>query len=91
IESKILSRTTEIIRLSLAVLVVEISGGILLAGSIRKNTLSLGPNENAALYQGRSAILLSIKEGIIASDQSGFITMITTSAEEMLHINGDYM
>ena len=91
IESNILSRTKEIILFSLAVLVVGIIGGILLARSIRKDTLGLEPNEIAALYRERSAILLSIKEGIIAIDQNGFITMMNTSAEEMLHVNCDYM
>ncbi|WP_242225833.1 sensor histidine kinase [Bacillus cereus group sp. BfR-BA-01358] len=91
IESNILSRTKEIMLFSLAVLLVGIVGGILLARSIRKDTLGLEPNEIAALYRERSAILLSIKEGIIAIDQNGFITMMNTSAEEMLHVNGDYM
>ncbi|MFB5580785.1 sensor histidine kinase [Bacillus albus] len=91
IESNILSRTKEIILFSLAVLLVGIIGGILLARSIRKDTLGLEPNEIAALYRERSAILLSIKEGIIAIDQNGFITMMNTSAEEMLHVNDDYM
>ncbi|MGA4499966.1 ATP-binding protein [Bacillus bombysepticus] len=91
IESNILSRTKEIILFSLAVLVVGIIGGILLARSIRKDTLGLEPNEIAALYRERSAILLSIKEGIIAIDQNGFITMMNTSAEEMLHVNDEYM
>lgn len=91
IESNILSRTKEIILFSLAVLVAGIVGGILLARSIRKDTLGLEPNEIAALYRERSAILLSIKEGIIAIDQNGFITMMNTSAEEMLHVNDDYM
>lgn len=68
IESNILSRTKEIILFSLAVLLAGIVGGILLARSIRKDTLGLEPNEIAALYRERSAILLSIKEGIIAID-----------------------
>lgn len=85
IESNILSRTKEIILFSLAVLLAGI------VGSIRKDTLGLEPNEIAALYRERSAILLSIKEGIIAIDQNGFITMMNTSAEEMLHVNGDYV
>ncbi|MHA4200946.1 ATP-binding protein [Bacillus cereus] len=91
IESNILSRTKEIILFSLGVLLAGIVGGILLARSIRKDTLGLEPNEIAALYRERSAILLSIKEGIIAIDQNGFITMMNTSAEEMLHVNDDYM
>ncbi|MBK5486517.1 sensor histidine kinase [Bacillus sp. TH17] len=91
IESNILSRTKEIILFSLAVLLAGIVGGILLARSIRKDTLGLEPNEIAALYRERSAILLSIKEGIIAIDQNGFITMMNTSAEEMLYVNDDYM
>ncbi|PEM39216.1 hypothetical protein [Bacillus toyonensis] len=47
IESNILSRTKEIILFSLAVLLAGIVGGILLARSIRKDTLGLEPNEIA--------------------------------------------
>ncbi len=52
IESNILSRTKEIILFSLAVLLAGIVGGILLARSIRKDTLGLEPNEIATVIPG---------------------------------------
>ncbi len=91
IQSNILNRIKEIILFSLAVLLVGIIGGTLLARSIRKDTLGLEPNEIASLYRERNAILLSIKEGIIAIDQKGLITMMNTSAKDMLDLDNDYL
>ncbi|MEI4619836.1 sensor histidine kinase [Bacillus cereus] len=91
IQSNILNRTKEIILFSLAVLLVGIVGGTLLARSIRKDTLGLEPNEIASLYRERNTILLSIKEGIIAIDQKGLITMMNTSAKDMLSLDNDYL
>ena len=67
------SRIKTIVIASLIVLMLGIIGGILLTKSIRKDTLGLEPHEISALYRERNAILLSIKEGIIAIDQKGFI------------------
>lgn len=64
-------------------------GGVLLARNIRKDTLGLEPHEIASLYRERSAILLSIKEGIIAVDDEGFITMMNRSARNILGITED--
>ncbi|MCG0040972.1 PAS domain-containing protein, partial [Escherichia coli] len=45
----------------------------------------------ASLYRERNAILLSIKEGIIAIDHQGFITMMNTSAKNMLGLQTEYL
>ncbi|MFC0525061.1 ATP-binding protein [Pontibacillus salicampi] len=71
------------------ILLVGVGWGVLLVRSIRKDTLGLEPKEIASLYRDRSAILYSIKEGIIAIDQDGNISMMNTSAQEMLHIPYD--
>lgn len=68
------------------ILIIGIFGGILLTKNIRKETLGLEPHQIAAMYRERSAILRSIKEGIIAIDQNGYITMMNDSAKEMLGI-----
>ena len=43
------------------------------------------------MYRERNAILLSIKEGIIAIDHQGFITMMNTSAKNMLGLQTEYL
>lgn len=71
---------------SLIVLIIGIIGGVFFAKSIRKDTLGLEPHEISSLYRERSAILLSVKEGIIAIDQNGFLTLINHSARFMLNL-----
>ncbi|MGE6631698.1 ATP-binding protein [Bacillus sp. NPDC077027] len=73
--------------LALLVLLPGIFGAIFLAKSIRKDTLGLEPHEIASLYREREAMLLAIKEGIIAFDRKGRITMMNTSAEKMLRVH----
>ncbi len=63
-------------------------GAILLAKNIRRDTLGLEPKEIASLYRERNAILLSIKEGIIAVDEKGLITMMNNSARKLLGVSG---
>lgn len=87
----ILSRIKTIALASLVVLMIGIIGGIFLTKSIRKDTLGLEPHEIASLYRERNAILLSIKEGIIAIDQKGSLTLINHSAKSMLNLNDDVL
>jgi CitB family two-component system sensor histidine kinase CitS len=49
----------------------------------------LEPHEIASLYRERSAILQSIKEGIIAVDANGDITMMNDSARKILGVKKD--
>ncbi|WP_080848558.1 ATP-binding protein [Cytobacillus gottheilii] len=60
--------------------------GIFLARNIRKDILGLEPYEIASLYHERSAILYSVKEGIIAIDGKGIITMLNPAAKSILNI-----
>lgn len=71
---------------SLVVLMVGIIGGIFLTKSIRKDTLGLEPHEISSLYRERNAIILSIKEGVIAFNQQGKLTLINHSASKMLNL-----
>jgi len=75
--------------IALIVLVLGISGGILLARNIRKDILGLEPHQIASLYRERNAILNSVKEGIIAVDGRGNITMINNAAKNVLGILDD--
>ena len=60
-----------------------------LTKSIRKDTMGLEPHEISSLYRERSAILLSVMEGIIAIDQNGFLTLINHSARSMLNLKDE--
>ncbi|KQU63621.1 ATPase [Bacillus sp. Leaf406] len=73
---------------SILVLVAGAVGAVLLAKNIRRDTHGLEPKEIAALYRERNAILLSIKEGIIAVDEKGLITMMNNSARKLLGVSG---
>lgn len=68
------------------VLLIGILGSVLLARNIRKDTLGLEPYEIASLYRERNAILQSVKEGIVAVDQYGSVTMMNKSAQNILDV-----
>ena len=91
VRSAILKNLIKISFFSLFVLVLGVIGGVLLVRNIRKDTLGLEPHEIASLYRERNAILLSIREGIIAIDEKGIITMMNHSAREMLDLSEDCM
>ncbi|ASN04652.1 ATP-binding protein [Virgibacillus necropolis] len=89
IKSIVFDKLVKISSISLAVLFFGILGGVLLARNIRKDTMGLEPHEIASLYRDRNAILLSIKEGIIAIDNKGYITMMNHSAKSILGFTDD--
>ncbi|KAB7705884.1 GHKL domain-containing protein [Bacillus aerolatus] len=89
IYQNIYSRIKTIVIASLIVLLLGIIGGIFLTKSIRKDTMGLEPHEISSLYRERSAILLSVKEGIIAIDQNGLLTLINHSAKSMLNLKDE--
>lgn len=82
----IYARIKTIAIVSLFVLILGIVGGVFLTKSIRNDTLGLEPHEISSLYTERSAILLSIKEGIMAVDRNGIVTLMNHSAKTMLNL-----
>ncbi len=84
--SSIYKQIKSITLFSLGVLIIGLIGGIFLTKSIRKDTLGLEPHEIASLYRERNAIILSIKEGVIAFNQHGKLTLINHSARQMLNL-----
>ncbi len=91
IKSMIYWKLLKIGGVSLVILIIGIAGGVLLTRDIRKDTLGLEPYQIASLYRDRNAILASIKEGIIAIDKGGQITMINQSAIKILGLSKDEM
>lgn len=72
--------------IAVLVLLLGFIGAAVLAKSIRKDTLGLEPHEIAALYRERNAMLFAIREGIIATNREGVVTMMNVSAAEMLKL-----
>ncbi|MFC0014001.1 MULTISPECIES: sensor histidine kinase [Allobacillus] len=87
IKGKIFDRLNDLFLFSLLVLLIGAIGGIFLARSIRKDILGLEPREIVSLYRDRKAVLRSVKEGIIAVDQNGMITLLNHSARKMLGLD----
>ncbi|MCE5287191.1 MAG: DcuS/MalK family sensor histidine kinase [Pelosinus sp.] len=67
---------------------VGIIGAILLVRNIKKTLLGLEPFAIAKVFEERSAMLDSVREGILAIDCSGRITMANNEAMRLLHLAG---
>jgi len=87
ISGRISSKVKEMVTTSGIVLFIGIIGSVILARNIRRDTLGLEPYEIALLFRERNAILQSVKEGIIAIDQYGKVTMMNKSAQQILDIS----
>ncbi|SOC41417.1 sensor histidine kinase [Ureibacillus acetophenoni] len=84
--SSIWDSVKKVLNVSLITLLIGIIGSYLLSNSIRKDTLNLEPYEIATMFRERNAILQSVKEGILAVDKDGWITMMNSSAHYLLDI-----
>lgn len=69
--------------LVLAILVAA-AGAAYVAGNIRRTLYGLEPAEISALFQERETMLRSIREGLIATDRSGRITLVNNTAREIV-------
>lgn len=65
-----------------------IAGAVFLARYIKKILFGLEPFAIAKLLQERSAVLQSVREGIIAVDQDAKITLVNTAAKNLFHKAG---
>lgn len=72
-----------IITLSITVL-LAIVGSVLIARSVKKAIFGLEPNEIGRLYQEKEVILESIREGILAVNREGYITMANQTSYSIL-------
>ncbi|MDQ0158211.1 ATP-binding protein [Alkalibacillus salilacus] len=89
IRSVIFSRLQIVFIIATIILGVGIVGSIALTRSIRDDILGLEPHEIVNFYRERKAVLRSVKEGIIAIDGDGYITIMNHSAREMLDLSED--
>lgn len=76
--------------LSLGTLAVGVLGAMLIASSVKRAIFGLEPQEIGRLYQEKQAVLESIREGIVAIDQQGHVTMVNQTAVQLLHLQKDH-
>ncbi|MBV9547515.1 MAG: sensor histidine kinase, partial [Chloroflexi bacterium] len=69
-----------------AALLAGIGVSFLLARHIKGQTLGLEPAEIAALFEQREAMLHGIREGVVAVDRAGQITVVNDEARRLLRL-----
>jgi two-component system CitB family sensor kinase len=63
-------------------------GSFLLARRIKRQTFGLEPNEIATLLEQREAMLHGIREGAVAIDRNGRVTLVNDEAQRLLGLDG---
>ncbi len=73
----------------LAALLLGVAGSALLARRLKRQTFGLEPYEIAGLLEEREASLQGIREGAIATDAGGTITLANAEARRLLDLADD--
>ncbi|GLW06144.1 histidine kinase [Microtetraspora sp. NBRC 13810] len=73
----------------LAVLVAGSLAAALIARRVRRQTFGLEPAEIAALLEQREGVLHGVKEGVLALDLAGRVTLVNDAARDLLGLSGD--
>lgn len=89
ITGKLLSDLPVILIPPLLGLLLGVLGSVLLARRIKRQTFGLEPNEIATLLEQREAMLHGIREGTVATDRNGRITLVNDEARRLLALEGD--
>lgn len=84
IQTIVQNYTKEIWLVLCLIAIAAILGAIMIAMYIKKLLFNFEPEEIAALYHQNEQILQSTHEGILAIDESGSITMMNASAQQLL-------
>lgn len=61
----------------------------MLSSHIKRQIFDLEPRQIAALFEYREAMLSGIREGVLAIDQSGTITLVNDEAKRLLNLPDD--
>jgi two-component system, CitB family, sensor kinase len=62
-------------------------GALLLARRLKRQTFGLEPREIAALLEQHEAMLHGIREGVVATDDSGHVTLVNDEAKRLLNLD----
>ena len=69
--------------------VLGVAGSLLLAARVKRQTLGLEPEQIGRLVEHRDAMIHGIREGVIAVDTDGLITLANDSARILLGLPAD--
>ncbi|MCK9907109.1 PAS domain-containing protein, partial [Frankia sp. Cpl3] len=64
---------------------VGVIGAIWLSNRFKRAIFGLEPEEIAAMFVERNAVIASVREGIVAIDRHGKITMVNQAATNILN------
>lgn len=78
--------TRRILLLSAIALLVGTVGALSIAAGVKRSIFGLEPQEIGRLYQEKQAVLESIREGVLAINQQGVITLANQTAMQMLGV-----
>lgn len=84
IEAMVAEQQRRLWAFTLLALSVGVGGATLLARSVKRQILGLEPAAIAGLVQEREAVLESIREGILAIDSQGVVTVANREAKRLL-------
>jgi two-component system CitB family sensor kinase len=73
----------------LVALALGVAGSILLTRRLKRQTFGLEPGEIATLLETREASLHGIREGAVATDVDGRITLLNDEARRLLRVSND--
>ncbi|ANC77101.1 histidine kinase [Fictibacillus phosphorivorans] len=79
----------KIIIVGILTLLLGIIGSVLIAKGVKRATHGLEPKEIGMLYKEKSAILEAIREGVIAVNREGEITLANHTALQMLETDSE--
>jgi sensor histidine kinase regulating citrate/malate metabolism len=89
IHEMVVSRRAIIIVSDIILVIIGILVAVLLARNFKRAIFGLEPRQIGRMFQERSAILGSIREGIVAINKDGEITMINQAAQKTLGLRSD--
>ena len=69
--------------------VLGVGGSLLLARRVKRQTLGMEPTEIAGLVEHREALVHGVKEGVLALDRRGRVTLVNDSARGLLGLPDD--
>jgi sensor histidine kinase regulating citrate/malate metabolism len=69
--------------------VLGVAGSLLLSRRVKRQTLGMEPSEISGLVENREAMLHGLKEGVVALDLHGRITVANDSARALLGLPAD--
>lgn len=74
----------KILLIGILTLLLGVIGSVLIARGVKRATYGLEPKEIGLLYKEKSAILEAIREGVIAVNREGNVTLANQTALQML-------